>query len=83
MKTSLVRIGNSHGVRIPKTVIIQCGLGHEVEMTVRDRTIVIAPARRPREGWEAAFKTMAAAGDDAPMLPDQLDTERDRAEWTW
>lgn len=83
MKTSLVRIGNSHGVRIPKTVIVQCGLGREVEMTVRDRTIVIAPARRLREGWEAAFKAMAAAGDDAPMLPDNLDTERDRAEWMW
>ena len=83
MKIPLVRIGNSRGVRIPKAVIEQCGLGDEVEMTVRDRTLVIAPADGGRRGWDEAFKAMAAAGDDKPLLPDALDADADEAEWTW
>jgi antitoxin MazE len=83
MKTSLVRIGNSHGVRIPKAVIDQCGLKREVDMTVKGDTIVIAPARKPRAGWAEAFKRMAEAGDDALLIPDTLSNEFDDKEWRW
>ena len=31
MKTELVRIGNSRGIRIPKPIIEQCRLGDTVE----------------------------------------------------
>lgn len=40
-------------------------------------------SRGIRRGWDAAFKAMAAAGDDKPLLPDALDTDADAAEWTW
>ena len=83
MKARLVRIGNSQGVRIPKTVIEECGFGSEVEMAVRGRTVVIAAAKAPREGWDEAFRAMAAAGDDAPLMPEGLSEESDRTEWTW
>jgi len=83
MKAPLVRIGNSHGVRIPKTVLEQCGFKDQVEMTVRDGTIVIAPARRARAGWDAAFNAMAAAGDDADLLPGKLANQWDETEWQW
>ena len=36
MKTELVRIGNSRGVRIPKPFIEQCGLGETVDLRVAD-----------------------------------------------
>jgi antitoxin MazE len=83
VKTSLVRIGNSHGVRIPKAVIEQCGLTSDVEMDVKDNTIVITPARKPRAGWAEAFKRMAEAGDDAPLLPDDLANAFDETNWRW
>lgn len=83
MKAPLVRIGNSRGVRIPKTLIEECGFEGMVEMTVRSGTLVIAPTRGRRLGWDDAFKAMAAAGDDAPLLPDVLDADDDQAEWTW
>ncbi|MCK6453642.1 MAG: AbrB/MazE/SpoVT family DNA-binding domain-containing protein [Alphaproteobacteria bacterium] len=83
MKAPLVRIGNSHGVRIPKTVIEQCGFKGQVEMTVRDRTVVISASRRAREGWDAAFKVMAEAGDDAALLPDAVGSHWDESEWRW
>lgn len=83
MKTRLIRIGNSRGVRIPKALVEQCGLGEEVELTVAGRTLVVAPARRVREGWDQAFAAMAAARDDAPLLPKDMSSDWDEQEWTW
>ena len=82
MKTRLVAIGNSQGVRIPKAIVEQCGLSGEVEMTVHGKSVVISASRAPREGWDEAFAAMAAAGDDEPLLPDHLSEEADD-EWTW
>lgn len=82
MKAKLVRIGNSRGVRIPSAIIEQCGFGDQVELTVEGKTLVIAPTRRPREGWEESFKAMAEAGDDAMLWPD-FPNEFDEEEWTW
>ncbi|MGO9467754.1 MAG: AbrB/MazE/SpoVT family DNA-binding domain-containing protein [Isosphaeraceae bacterium] len=64
MKTRIVRIGNSQGIRIPKPLLEQAGLSGEVEMIARDDSLIIRPARRPREGWTAAFQEMARRGDD-------------------
>ena len=58
MKTRLVRIGNSRGVRIPKPLIEQAGLTDEVEMGVRDGAIVIAAIGH-------------APLPDGPMLPSE------------
>jgi antitoxin MazE len=63
MKTTLISIGNSRGVRIPELFIEQCGLSEEVEMDVRDGTILIHALRRPRLGWSEAFEQMADAGE--------------------
>ena len=43
MKTELVRIGNSRGVRIPKPFIEQCGLGETVELRVANDCLIISP----------------------------------------
>jgi antitoxin MazE len=48
MRTELVRIGNSRGIRIPKPLIQQCGLGDTVELRVENDCLVIAPERRLR-----------------------------------
>lgn len=80
MKAKLVRIGNSRGVRLPKAVIRQCGLGDDVTLEVEKGRVVIRPvARPPRAGWEAAFRDMAAAGDDRAM--DLPASQWDRSEW--
>lgn len=60
MKTELVRISNSRGVRISKPLIEEAGLGKTVELRVENQQIVIAPERRLRHGWEEAFRTTAA-----------------------
>ncbi len=83
MKVKLVAIGNSRGIRIPSSVIKQCGFGDRLDMRVNDGVVVLARARAPREGWGAAFERMAAAGDDALLLPDSLEHDWDGEEWEW
>jgi antitoxin component of MazEF toxin-antitoxin module len=82
MKSKLIKIGNSRGVRLPEAVIEQVGLGNEIELEVRTGEVAIHPAKRkPREGWAASFKAMAAAGDDA-LLDDPLPrTKFDEGGW--
>ncbi|MEQ9643648.1 MAG: AbrB/MazE/SpoVT family DNA-binding domain-containing protein [Alphaproteobacteria bacterium] len=83
MKVAVVRIGNSQGVRIPKPVIEQCGFGSEVELEVRGNTLVIAPVRTLREGWDESFRAMAEAGDDQSLWPEDVVNRFDDEEWEW
>jgi antitoxin MazE len=82
MKAKLVRIGNSRGVRIPANVIEQCGFADQVELRVEGDTLVIARARKLREGWEESFRAVAQAGDDEPIWP-EFSNAFDQEEWTW
>lgn len=81
-RTSIVKIGNSQGVRIPKPLLEQSGLGEDVELDVRSGEIVIRPASRPRREWDEAFRRMAEAGDDA-LLDPETPTAWEETEWTW
>lgn len=83
MKAKLVAIGNSRGVRLPRSVIEECGLGEQIDMRVERGTVVLAPAPGTREGWDTAFVAVAEAGDDAPLMPDTLANEWDDEDWTW
>ena len=83
MKTTLIAIGNSRGIRIPKPLIEQCGLTTTVEMAVRHRTIVLHAPRQARAGWEEAFAQMARLGDDKLVAPELSPTRWDDEEWQW
>jgi antitoxin MazE len=84
MKTRIVRIGNSKGIRIPKLFLEDAGLGEEVDITVQGKSLVIKSVKNPREGWAAAFKKMAERGDDALLDGDISDlTTWDKEEWEW
>ena len=83
MKVNLVSIGNSKGIRIPRSVIKQCGFGDQIEMRVSDGMVVLAPAQQLREGWDAAFGKMAATGDDAHLIADDVAHDWDEEQWDW
>jgi antitoxin MazE len=83
MKLNLIRIGNSKGIRLPASVIKECGFGDQVEMRVEGGALVITPASGAREGWDEAFASAVADGvKDELLIPDTLDDESDE-EWTW
>jgi antitoxin MazE len=75
MKTDVIKIGNSKGVRLPATMLKQCGIGSKVEIEVRQNEIILKPVQSPREGWEAAFLQMHECEDDRLIIPDEIDGE--------
>lgn len=83
MKVSLIPIGKSKGIRIPKSVIKECGFGEQVEMRVTEGVVILSPTPAMREGWSEAFRKMAASGDDDLLLPDTLSHDSDEEEWEW
>jgi antitoxin MazE len=84
MKASLIQIGNSRGVRIPKAFLKEAGLHDQIEIEVRGSQIVLRASKRPREGWREAFRKMAAYGDDALIDTDAPALSSwDEREWEW
>jgi antitoxin MazE len=84
MKARIVRIGNSKGVRIPKPLLEQAGLGDEVTIEAEGHSLVIRPARKPRAGWDEAYQEMASAGEDQLLDARAGSTsDWDRREWRW
>ena len=81
MKTRIVSIGNSQGVRIPKPLLEQAGLDGEVELHAEQGRIVIAALRRARAGWAEAAAELHARGEDG--LIDTPSPAFDAEEWEW
>jgi antitoxin MazE len=81
IKTRLVKIGNSQGVRIPKLVLDQLNLSADVELEVQDDYLIIRPSHRSRVGWADQFRQMAEHGDDQLLDPDIAVTEWEATEW--
>ena len=85
MKTKVVKIGNSRGIRIPKSLIHESGLKNEVELEVNEGQIIIKPIFRARESWDTAFKKMAKKQDDILLDNKSLLSQSrwDQEEWEW
>jgi len=82
VKTPIIKIGNSRGIRIPKALIDQVGLGTEVEISVQRDQLIIRPASRPRYGWDERFRTMTECGDDH-LFDEPITTQWDVSDWQW
>ena len=81
MRTRIVRIGKSQGVRIPKVLLEESGIEGEVELRIEDNRLVIENLEGAREGWEAAARALAdAEPSDAGAWPT---TDFDEDEWVW
>ena len=83
VKTRIVRIGNSQGIRIPKILLDQTKLGEDVEIEVEEGRLVIRATHPAREGWEDQFKLMAEVEDDKLLDTEINVTTWDEEEWEW
>ncbi len=83
MKTELIRIGNSRGVRIPKPLIEQCGLGKTVELRVENDRLIVTAERHPRQGWGEVFRAAGASRGDDLLLDSTRPNEFEHREWKW
>lgn len=76
MRTKVVPIGNSRGVRIPKPLLVECGITKAVDLRSDGKRIMLTPVKfKPRQGWAEAAERMRQAGDNALLIPDVFDDD--------
>lgn len=82
MLVSVVQIGNSKGIRLPKAIIEQCEINDKLEMEIKNNEIILKAVKKtPREGWAEKFKEMAENGDDKLAIEDSIDIDMKNWEW--
>ncbi|MDH5666763.1 MAG: AbrB/MazE/SpoVT family DNA-binding domain-containing protein [Nitrospira sp.] len=82
MKAHIVKIGNSKGIRLPKTLLQEAQLEDEVELQAEPGRILISKATKPRTGWAEAAERMHAHDEDR-LLDPATPTRFDKDEWKW
>ena len=75
MEVSVIKIGNSKGIRLSKTLLDKYNIQDTVELILEKGQIIIKPLSRPRKGWEKAFKKMSENGDDRLLINDVFEDE--------
>jgi antitoxin MazE len=81
-RTRIVRIGNSRGIRVPKSLLEQAQLPEEVELHAEPGRLVVRAAHGPRSGWAEAAQVMRVRDDDR-LLDGPISTRFDSEHWTW
>ena len=75
MKSQVRKVGNSHGVIIPKPLLDEIGIadGDVVNLKVNKKgRIVLSPVRtEARAGWAADSRALAQAGESGRVWPDR------------
>lgn len=75
METSIIKIGNSRGLRLSKTILEKYNIREKVEIILEKGQIILKPVVKPRYGWEVAFEKMRAENDDHLLIDDVFDNE--------
>ena len=80
MKSSLIKIGNSRGIRINSNILKECELEGEVEIKVVDKKIIIEAVKEPRADWNKSFKDIHENNEDNLLISDGNAFDKD---WEW
>ena len=69
MTTAIIKIGNSIGIRLSKTILEKYHIQDSVELDLEADHIVLRPIKKqPRQGWADAFRAMHENGDDELLI---------------
>jgi len=80
MEVPVIKIGNSRGIRLSKTLLERYNIRDTVDLILDKGQIIIKPLSRPRKGWEKAFREMNANEDDKLIIKDIFEDENPE-EW--
>ena len=80
MELSVIKIGNSKGLRLSKTILEKYNIKDKVELILEKGHIILKPVNNPRKGWDKTFKEMNENNDDKLFFNDVFDDE-DFEEW--
>jgi antitoxin MazE len=75
MKIPIIRIGNSKGLRLSKSILERYNIKDQVELIFEDERIILAPVGEPRKGWADAFMEMHLKDDDKSLIDDVFEDE--------
>ncbi len=81
MEATIIKIGNSKGLRLSKTILEKYNIKDKVEIILEMGQIVLKPIETPRKNWESAFKKMKEEGDDKLLIEDVFN-EENFEEWS-
>lgn len=76
MDISLISIGNSKGIRLPKTILEKYNIQDSIELILEKGFIILKPKTSARKGWEKSFKKMHENSDDNQLMADVFDDEK-------
>jgi antitoxin MazE len=75
MEVSIIKIGNSKGFRLSKTILERYNITDKMELILEKEQIILRPIPEPRKGWDKAFQKMHENNDDQLLLDDFFEDE--------
>jgi len=75
MEVSIIKIGNSKGLRLSKTILEKYQIKDKVELILEKGQIILRPVDTPRKNWEKKFKEMFKNDDDTLLINDVFDED--------
>lgn len=77
MELSIIKIGNSKGLRLSKELLTRYNIKDKVEVILKKDHLVLKPINEPRNNWNQAFKRMHTNNDDSLLIDDVFDQDVD------
>jgi len=75
MEIAIIKIGNSKGLRLSKSILDEYNISDRVEIILEKGRIILKPIEKPRKNWETAFQKMRLENDDQLLVNDVFDNE--------
>ncbi len=83
MNTTIIKIGDSKDLIIPKKMLEQLDVENEVKIEYRGGGLFISPIQTIRKGWAEAFKKSVKEQQKAEDPFESIENDFDKEEWTW
>jgi len=81
MHLPVIKIGNSKGIRLSKSLLERYKIKDRVEIILEKGRIILKPVPEARQGWDRAFRDMHKRGEDNLLMPDAFEDESPE-EWS-
>jgi len=79
MEVEVIKIGNSRGLRLSKTILGKYKIGNKLEVILEENQIILKPITTPRKRWDEAFAKFAL--DEQKLLMDDVFEDEEFEEW--
>jgi len=80
MKIPVIKIGNSKGIRLSKTILEKYEINDAIEMVLEEDSILLKPIVFHRKGWDQEFSKMHSDHAD-DLLIDDVFQDENLEEW--